>query len=137
MARTTTSRVESVLGNHWDGSTDVDTFITTANILTTRIAQCDEDGDLTSAELAEIEAQLAAHFYSIQDQIAKSEKAAEASASYVGQTGMRLQFTPFGQQALVLDHTGCLKRLDSERGRVQFAWLGKPKSNQTDYVDRD
>jgi len=50
---------------------------------------------------------------------------------------MRLESTDPGQTAMLLDVTGTLKRLNMpQSGRVKVQWLGKPPSEQIDYVNR-
>jgi len=117
-------------------------FINTANLLTTWLSECDTDSELSAAELTQIEAWLAAHFYAQRDPQYQVKKTGNASATFQGSTGMHLDGTWWGQQAMMLDTTGCLARRNEEvkTGRKRKAgvlWAGLAPSNQTDYVDRD
>ena len=57
-------------------------------------------------------------------------------------TGKSLDSTHYGQTAKLLDTSGCLAEISKEaetggKTTVGIDWLGKPPSEQTDYVDRD
>ena len=106
--------------------------INTANALTDWLASRDGDGVLTPSLLESIETYLAAHFYALRDPQAQQEKTLDASATWQGQTGQGLRGTWWGQQAIELDISNNLGRK-----RVGAEWLGKPPSEQIDYVDRD
>jgi hypothetical protein len=95
------------------------------------------DGPPGSGSQAEqIEALIAAHMYSMMDQIRASKGTAGANATFQGQTGMRLEFSKYGQMALLLDMSGTLEALD-KRKIAGAAWLGLPVSQQTPYDQRD
>lgn len=117
---------------------DVEPFITAANALTDYVNTCDtkKDNILTTALLLQIEIYLAAHFYAIRDPQYQEKKTGDASATFQGQTGKRLELTHWGQQAMLMDVSGCLAAIN-KGGRVGAYWLGKPPSEQTDYIDRD
>lgn len=71
-----------------------------------------------TAVLAEIQNFLAAHFIAIgdQDRQTMSESiAGEASAKYAGVSGMGLEATTYGQQAIALDCSGKLARAGLKR----------------------
>lgn len=112
-------------------------FIDTANTVTDHVDSKDTAGDLSDAMLREIEKNLAAHYYSLRDQLYSSKSTGKASGSFQGQTGMGFDFTPYGQTAKRLDFTGTLASMDRTKHRVSATWLGKPKSDQTLYEDRD
>ena len=67
--------------------------------------------------LAEIQAQLAAHFIAMsrEPQAEQESIAGEASVKYRTKTGMGLQGTTYGQNALMLDCSGTLARLGKKR----------------------
>lgn len=137
MAYTTASAVQGVLGTHYDGSTDLTPFIDTAAGVITRLASKDVDGELTSANLEIIERWLAAHYYAQADPILQSKSVGKSSGVFEGQTAMGLRNTRYGQQAIALDWTGYLAKIDKGIVKVGMKWLGKPVSEQTDYEDRD
>lgn len=136
MPRVNESTVRALIST--DSDLDISVFIEEAGALTDRVATCatGKGVTLTDTELRLIEANLAAHFYSFRDQLYQSKKTADASAVFQGKTGMGLDFSPYGQKAKLLDHSGCLAQFDSGRN-IGIEWLGKKKSDQIDYVDRD
>lgn len=79
-------------------------------------------GGLSEAVLAEIEKYLAAHFWAVANPQAESLEAKNFGRStrvkYRGQTGMGLDFTPFGQQVKLLDPTGRLAGLTRQRASL-------------------
>lgn len=138
MPRTNAKAVTNIVKVNADIS--VLPFIKTAAALTDWLATADtaQDGELTSDLLREIETYLAAHFYSHRDQLYQSKGTGRANASFQGQTAMKLESTQYGQTAMVLDITGLLAaRNAGPKNRVQVVWLGKPKSQQTRYDQRD
>ena len=87
----------------------------------------------SEAQLALIEAWLAAHFHQVQTGIITSESAGGASQSFSIIQEAYLMNTLFGQQAMLLDTNGCLATLMAEideakqgkkRKRVALTWLG-------------
>jgi hypothetical protein len=141
--RTTADNVKAILVNHYDlsNSPDLTAFIATANVLTDQVDACDTNNSLDATELELIERYLAAHFYAHSDQIAKSRTTGDASISFQGTTGKGLDSTQYGQTAMLLDETGCLTRKNTQmiegKKRATVTWMGKAKSAQTNYVDRD
>ncbi len=141
MARTIATAVEGILLDHYDSanSPSLTPFIDTANDVVTRVATCATARGVTlsSTTLELIERWLATHFYAIADLIAKEKETGDARAIFYGsEDGEGLEFTPYGKQAVVIDYSGCLKTV-SKGHRGVLTWLGKPPSEQTDYVDRD
>lgn len=140
MVRTVATAVEGILGEHYDSdnSPSLTPFIDTANDLTSRVATCATARGVTlsSTTLELIERQLAAHFYTRSDPIASEKKTGDASAVFQGKTEMGLDSTHYGQDAKMLDHSGCLASMSAGR-RAVTSWAGRPPSEQTDYVDRD
>ena len=141
MARTDADMVKAVMlpGKDYDttAAPSLTRFINMATALTDRVNTCATGRGLTltTAELLEIETLLAAHFYQASDQGYTSKGTKGASASFHGQTGMRLEGTKYGQAALTLDISGCLGSLGKARARGK--WLGRAPSDQTAYEDRD
>lgn len=141
--RTISASVQAILGGHYDSdaATDLTPFIATANVLTDQVDACDTNNSLDSTELELIERYLSAHFYAHSDQIAKSRTTGDASISFQGTTGKGLDSTQYGQTAMLLDETGCLTRKNTQmiegKKRATVTWMGKAKSAQTNYIDRD
>ena len=90
---------------------DVDSSLSLTPFIEAATLTVDEhlsDESLSDDLLKEIERWLAAHFVAIREQRVKSEKVGDAAATYHGQSGKGLEFTPYGQQAVLLDPTGKL-----------------------------
>lgn len=135
MARTSASTVQSILGDNYDGSTDVSPFIDTATAVVDRLSALDTDSVLSASVLELIERWLAAHYYAHMDQLKASEGRGKSNADYQGQYGMDFKGTKYGQAALGLDFTGNLASLG--KAKIKFSWLGLVPSEQTDHEDRD
>lgn len=140
MARTQSVDVVAILGRDYATAQapSLDGYIATANAMVNRVAQCaiDNEDPLSDVELELIERWLAAHYYCQSDKPYASKSTGGASASFHGQTAMRLESTLYGQTALGLDFSGCLDGLT--KGNVAtMTWLGKRPSEQIDYADRD
>ncbi len=141
--RTTSGAVAGILkpGGDFDveaDSADLNPFIATANAIANRVATCAaaKSHALSASELELIERWLAAHCWVQSDQVWASKSTGGASASFQGQTMMRLENSKYGQMALLLDTSGCLEQITKRQVASGF-WLGKAPSAQTDYVDRD
>ena len=119
MARTTTAEVKVILETDL---TDLDAFITVAGQLTDRVAAA--DSSLAAAALEEIECWLAAHFASMRDQQAVKSTVGPSSVTYGGQTGMRLDFTRYGQMAMLLDTSGVLASANAGLKKASLSYLG-------------
>jgi hypothetical protein len=137
VARTNSVAVAAILGRNYDEATDLSPFIETAYLMVNKVVLCAaRKGATTTAEGLEIiERWLAAHYYGCHDQFYTSKSTGGASASFQGQTGMRLEATFYGQTALGLDDTGCLEAL-SKRNTASMVWLGKHRDERTDHEDR-
>ena len=138
MARVTSATVESLLADNYDGSTDLDQFIGLATRMVDRLVTCAALKSVTFStdELADIEKLLAAHFYQMSDEGYTSKSTGKASGSFKGQFADGLKRTTYGQSALILDPSGCLAAASSG-ARAGGTWLGKPKSDQLDYDERN
>lgn len=146
MSRTTEAAVKAILLDQYDtdGEPSLVAFISTATIMVDDMVTCVASRGLTAfstAKLERIEAFLAAHLYLHADQSASSKTTGDASATFQGKTGMGIKSTQYGQAALSLDTSGCLARIDKlatgEVVRPSITWIGKPKSTQTPYSQRD
>lgn len=124
MARTTTSRVCSVMDTTLTED-EVAPFVETANLMVTAyLASTDQTADA----LREVETYLAAHFVSLRDRLVKSEAAGGVRFDYQGETGMGLDSSHFGQTAKLLDSSGVLKEID---GKTRITWKHRAGSERT------
>lgn len=133
--RTNATKVRAIIDD--DSDVDISAQIDTAVALTDYVESQDTDSMLTTALLLEIETYLAAHFYEHLDPQFSEKKTGEASAKFQGEFGKGLESSKWGQTAKRLDVTGMLGALDTGAGLSTITWLGKPVSDQIDYVDRD
>lgn len=110
-------------------------FIRTAHVLTNQLATYDTANNspvlLDVAALTEIESYLAAHFYSYRDQLLTSKSTNKTGGSFQGQTAMALNYSPYGQAAMLLDLTGFLAQRSAEsqaggKRKVRANWIGNP-----------
>ena len=132
MARVTDAEVEEII--EYDSSISLTPFINIANQLVTELCA---DSDYSDDRLLEIERWLSAHFYTVRDQRAASEKAGSVAISYQYKIGMLLQNTRYGQQALILDTAGNLAQLnkrmeDGEGSSITFLWNGEDYDSEDD-----
>lgn len=136
--RTTAVAVQAILLNQYDtvDTPSLTAFIDSAAIIIKRVIACHAPSTLDEEDLEVIERWLAAHLYAHADQLMSSKSTADASASFQGKTGMGLNSTQYGQTAMDLDASGCLRAINN--GAVlTMDWLGTPVSEQTAYGDRD
>ncbi len=140
MARTTSSAVQLVLMKDYDttNSPDLTPFIDTASAIIDRVATCATNKGITlsATELEIIERWLAAHAYAMSDMPYVKRVTGDAQATYQSKIGMYLEGTRYGQMAVATDYSGCLTAIANRKTAGAY-WLGKPPSEQTDYVDRD
>lgn len=136
--RTDPATVQEILANDYDGETSLNPFIETASAIVDRVAACAirRSKTLTPGELELVERWLAAHFYCMSDPQYAAKSTDAASATFTGQTGMRIESTRYGQTALTVDYSGCLDMLN-KRQTVAVKWLGKPASQQIPYDQRN
>lgn len=145
MSRTNEAAVKGILlsdyGPDKDGNEpSLEPFIDTAASMVDDLVECAtaKGKTLSAGKLELIERWLAAHFYVQSDQTYASKSTEGASASFHGQTAMYLESSRYGQTAMRLDTSGCLDgRGGSERKVAGGFWLGKRRSEQIPYVDRD
>lgn len=142
MPRTTATLVKGVLGDDYgpreDGTEpNLDPYIDSATVVVDRVNSCaaTKGYTLSTTELEIIERWLAAHMYALSDKPIIRSVTADSSATYAGQTGLRLDFTSYGQNAKLLDPSGCLENVDRKK-RASVVWLGKNPSDQIPYRDR-
>lgn len=125
MPRTTEDKVGSIV--EIDSADDVAPFITTANVMVTKVlASSGYDVDL----LELIERYLAAHYYRIFRPQVTSESVSGVSESITLSIGQQLKQTTYGQQVLMLDVDGYFAQIQgrAETGKgkrkIGMTWLG-------------
>lgn len=140
MPRTNADLVKGVLDSEYDTlrRPNLNPYIDSVTGLVTRVNTCAVAKGITysAVELELLERWLAAHAYKAADKQMASSSENGSSGSFRGTFGENLKSTSFGQMALTLDVSGCLLSLTTQM-RAGAAWLGKRRSNQTDYADRD
>lgn len=128
MARTTVPDVQELI-------LDVDTtvnmvrYIRMASALVDWLETQDTDDVLTDTLLQEIEANLAAHFYTMRDKQYSAKNTGGAGGTFQGQTGMGFDSSDYGQTACRLDVTGRLAQLDKDAAQglrrvARARWIG-------------
>lgn len=139
MSRTSEPDVRKAIDS--DTALDLDLYIEAASGLTDYVESCDTDNVLSAGLLRSIETYLAAYFYEARDQGYTEKETGDAKAVFQGRTGMYFEQNKWGQMAITLDISGCLASLQEQamkgKKQVQMMWLGKPPSEQIDYVDRN
>jgi hypothetical protein len=142
VARTDSTAVKALLRNGSEGgdyddvhSPDLTYHIRVANSFVTRVNTCAtaKGYSLTSDELTDLETAMAAHFYTKSDRVYQSKSTAGASGAFVLDPQNP---EPYKSMAIEMDPSGCVSAL-LNRQRAAGFWLGRPPSEQTDYVDRD
>lgn len=120
MARVTATEVKTATGITLSDAI-VGAQIDIANRM---IAQYDIDDAPchTEASLKDLETYLAAHIAALVERQTTQEKIGDASESYGGKFGLRLDFTQYGQMAKMLDCSGILESLGKKR--VSLAFFG-------------
>jgi len=124
MARTTAAEVKMIIDTSLADAT-VDSYITGANLLVTEVLG---STSLPAELLEEIERWLTAHNIAMtRERMAKKEGAGGASIEYVGQSGMGLQATSYGQMVMTLDTSGKMTAL--ARKPIKFYAVPKQLDN--------
>ncbi len=146
MARTSDPEVRAIIESkapdQIQGDIATEPFITAAtNLVDWLLANCPLFVTNSVVQMRDIETWLAAHFYSRRDHQYTSKSTGGASGSYQNQAAMFLAGSIWGQTAINLDASGCLANLNllatTGKQRVQMAWLGRRKSEQTPYSGRN
>ncbi len=141
MARTTSIAVRGILLRDYDSvnSPDLTPFIESATVLVDRVVACATAKGITlsSTELELIERWLSAHSYCMNDPQYKEKTTGRAKAVFMGGgTPTGLGASRYGNMALSLDPSGCLKS-STEGKRLGAYWLGLDPSEQTPVEQRD
>ncbi len=133
MARTTTDLIEGIIDV--ESGIPLAPFIDAANMLVTKFCTT-LDEDYTTAELIKIETWLAAHFYTVREPRAESEKAGPVSEKKQSKVDLGLSTSHYGQMAMTLDYYGGLAALNErikkgKANRIGITWLGTEKVTET------
>ncbi len=133
MARTTTDLIEGIIDV--ESGIPLAPFIDVANMLVTKFCTT-LDEDYTTAELIKIETWLAAHFYTVREPRAESEKAGPVSEKKQSKVDLGLSTSHYGQMAMTLDYYGGLAALNErikkgKANRIGITWLGTEKVTET------
>jgi hypothetical protein len=142
--RTAASLVKAILGDDYGPDSsgnlpDLTPRIVTANIMVNLLVDAAAAKGLsiadsgTDSQAEVIERYLAAHYYTKSDPTYSSRSTGGASGSFIRDSQ---EPEPYKNVALDLDHTGCLNAL-LKRQRASLEWLGKPRSDQVPYSQRD
>lgn len=125
MARTTIEAVQAVLGKNYDGKRrpDLRGFIDSASVVVDRVAsmslkksRVSDAGGMTASELEVVERWLAAHLYQHADPGYTSRSTEGASGSLMtGQQTRGYGATMYGETAMDLDWSGCLKNINQQQ----------------------
>ena len=105
MPRTTRPEVQDIFDTPLDKQA-LESWIEIATEFVDDIAAA--DSSVSDTRLEKIEKLVAAHLAATQDPRVEKESRDSASASYEGETGMRINASTYGQQAAMLDPTGTL-----------------------------
>lgn len=124
MARTTAIAVGGII--EIDATISLSPFIEIATVLVTE--RCSTD-DYDAARLELIERWLSAHFYTVREMRAESEKAADVTEKKQSKVDLGFDTSHYGQTAMRLDTAGGLASLNTQmKGKgaspVFVTWLG-------------
>lgn len=116
MARATESEVKQIIDTALEDE-KITPFLTAADIMVTNVLS---NENYSSETLKEIVRWLAAHFVAIQDPQIAQEKIGDVNLILQGKTGLGLNHTSYGQQAMILDYHGKLAAIQSSKGPAEF-----------------
>ena len=120
--------VEAIILREFTTGDNINPFIAVASRLVDWLEVEDTDSVLSAAELIDIELYISAHFYAKANQRFSDKKTEGASATFQGTTAMFLQYTDYGQVALLLDTTGNLAKRQKEavsgKQEAQILYIG-------------
>ncbi len=124
MPRTTAYAVIATLGNNYDTLlvSNLTQYIADAGGVVDDLViynAANSGLSLTSTLLEFLERYLAAHFYSLADQIFKYKQTGNAAATFQGETGMGYKSSLYGEMAIARDPTGYLALQSSKAEDVK------------------
>lgn len=120
--RTTAAEVKQIMDDCTVSDSIVTAIITSANALVNDVFE--DDSDLSSQQLEDIECWLTAHMVAAGPQRStstKEEKVGDAAVTYTGRFGSFLESTTYGQMVLILDTTGKMSRYIGKSGASIYA----------------
>lgn len=120
MARTNPDEVANTFDTELEPDSLKD-WIDIANDLVDDISS--EDSSISSGRLSRIEKLLAQHLAASQDPRISSATTGNTEVSFQGETGMHLNATTYGQNAVLLDPTGVLQQLQSGKPQADISVL--------------
>lgn len=137
--RTTISAVQTVLGANYGALPDgtdpsLQPYIDHATVVVDRVVECAtaKGITITTAQALQMETWLGGYYYTRMDPQYKSRTTKDASGAWA------VEGKEYAQAAMDVDPSGCLAGIINGKGaRAEMYWLGKPRSEQIDYVDRD
>lgn len=138
--RTDSASVQAVLaaGQDYDlaNAPDLNPYMRAASLLVSRVAACAsvKGYGLSSDEQTEMEAWLAAYFYTRSDPIYQSKSTGGQSASFAADQMSSVERYKAG--AMALDPSGCLDAILNNK-RARGAWLGKTVDEQLTWEERN
>jgi len=142
MPRTTPELVAGII--EADVDIPLDPFIEAATMLIDRVVAVvkDDDGSdyYNSTQLEVIERWLAAHFYAVRDPRPVFEGVGKVQVSNESKVDLNLNNTRYGEQAMLLDSSGALARLNAEmlkgfRSKPLVIWLGRTREERSGITD--
>lgn len=124
MPRTNADAVIATLGNNYDTLlvSNLTQYIADAGGVVDDLViynAANSGLSLTSTLLEFLERYLAAHFYSLADQIFKYKQTGNAAATFQGETGMGYKSSLYGEMAIARDPTGYLALQSSKAEDVK------------------
>lgn len=130
--RTSQGEVAGLLGSDWEQGRSLSVFLRSATKVVDRVIEClaRKGLSLDSDEAQLMEAWVTAWLYTKSDPTYSSRSTLSASGSFLRTPESYLE------GAKALDPGGCLAAIIAG-ARASAAWLGRPPSEQTDYVMRD
>jgi hypothetical protein len=135
MARTNSTMVIDNLKSDFVAGSTLTRPITIANLITNRVNACAtrKGYTLSTAELLEIETQLASHYYTRSDRLYKERETDRARGVWLYNNKNP---EPYLANAIELDPSGCVNAIVNGK-RAEINWLGKDEPDQIDYEDRN
>lgn len=136
--RTTTAAVETILGSNFGNLPDgtepsLQPYVDTANNVVDQVVTCAtaKGKTLSDTTLELMERWLSAYYYTHMDPLYTSRTTKDASGSFSDPEKR------YKDAAIQLDSSGCLAAILNGNPKAEIFWLGKPRSQQTDYTERD
>lgn len=135
MPRTNSSLVVDNLKYDYATGATLTRPIAMAGFMVDRVVDCATQKGITLSDdlLAEIETQLASHYYTRSDRVYRQKMTDRARGTLLYNNKNP---EPYLANALELDYSGCLNSLINQK-RASLMWTGKDEGEQLDYDDRN